>query len=121
MQWTSRIPDQIFEIGFWRGFGKVWSITLVQTLSKTYLGYPRDRFDIGFDQVFLSKFPQTLSKTLSRKIRSNILPVQYSDILSLSWAHLEGPEIYHLYFYIFAVGPKNTKCPRMGLIIGLRG
>ncbi len=32
-----------------------------------------------------------------------------------------GPQIYHLSFYIFAVGPKNTRYPRMGLRIGLRG
>jgi hypothetical protein len=37
------------------------------------------------------------------------------------WTEREGPQIDHLSFYIFAVGPKNTKCPRMGLIIGLRG
>jgi hypothetical protein len=37
------------------------------------------------------------------------------------WADLEGPQIYHLSFYPFAVGPQNTKCPRMGLRIGLRG
>ncbi len=36
-------------------------------------------------------------------------------------AHLEGPAIYHLSFCLFAVGPKNAKCPRMGLRIGLRG
>ncbi len=27
----------------------------------------------------------------------------------LDWADLEGPQIYHLYFCLFAVGPKNTK------------
>ncbi len=30
-----------------------------------------------------------------------------------TWADLEGPNIYHLYLYLFAVGPKNKKCPRM--------
>ncbi len=37
------------------------------------------------------------------------------------WADVERPQIYHLYFYICAVGPQNTKCPQMGLRIGLRG
>jgi hypothetical protein len=27
------------------------------------------------------------------------------------WEDLEGPQIYHLSLYIFAVGPKNTKVP----------
>ena len=36
------------------------------------------------------------------------------------WADLEGPQIYHLFLYLFAVGPGNTKYPRTGLIIGLR-
>ncbi len=39
---------------------------------------------------------------------------------SLNWADLEGPQTYHLCFYLFAVGPINTKYPRMGLKIGLR-
>ncbi len=37
------------------------------------------------------------------------------------WVDLEGPQIHHLYFYLFADGPKNTKCPRMGLGNGHRG
>ena len=36
--------DIMFEIGFRIGFGKVWARRLVQTLSKTYLGCPRERF-----------------------------------------------------------------------------
>ncbi len=43
------------------------------------------------------------------------------DLRGTVWADLEWPQIYHLSFYILAVGPKNTKCPRMGLRIGLRG
>ncbi len=34
---------------------------------------------------------------------------------------LMGPQISHIYFVLFAVGRKNTECPRMGLRIGLRG
>ncbi len=41
----------------------------------------------------------------SRLPPSRLLPV---------WAYLEGPQIYHLYFHISAVGPQNTKCSRMG-------
>ncbi len=37
------------------------------------------------------------------------------------WADLEGL-IFIIYIStFFAVGPKNTKCPRMGIRIGLRG
>ncbi len=41
---------------------------LVQTLSKTYLGGTRHRFQIGFEQVFWSKLSQTLTQTLSQQI-----------------------------------------------------
>ena len=41
--------------------------------------------------------------------------------MHLVWADLTGPEIYLLYVYLFAADPKNTKYPRMGLTIGLRG
>ncbi len=36
-------------------------------------------------------------------------------------ADLEGPQTHHLSFYLFAVGPKNTKCQQMRLGIGPRG
>ncbi len=62
-------------------FGEVWTRKLVQALSKTYLGYPRNRFEIGFEQVFWPKLPQTISKTLCLKTRSTIFPVNYGDIL----------------------------------------
>ena len=50
-----------------------------------------------------------------------LVPAEDALITKLYWADLEGPRIYHVSFYLFAVGPKNTKCPRMGLINGLRG
>jgi hypothetical protein len=37
-----------------------------------------------------------------------------------NWADLAGSQIYHLSFYRFAVGLKNTKCSRMGLRNGFR-
>ncbi len=37
------------------------------------------------------------------------------------WDELGGPQVYHIYFDVVAVGAKNIKCPRMGLIICLRG
>ena len=36
-------------------------------------------------------------------------------------ADLGGPQIYHVSFYLFAAVTKNTKYPRTGLRIGLRG
>ncbi len=39
----------------------------------------------------------------------------------LDWADLGAPHICHVYFYLFAAGTKNTKYPRTGLRIGLRG
>ncbi len=55
-------------------------------------------------------------RTLPREVATKI-KIQSA----LNWADLEVPQIYHSYFYLFVVGPKNTKCPRMGLVIGLRG
>jgi hypothetical protein len=42
------------------------------------------------------------------------------EAAKLFWADHGGPQIYHLYFYLFAAGPKNTKYPRTGLLIGVR-
>ncbi len=49
------------EIRFWMGPGDAWTRKLVQTLSKTYLGYSRERLQLGFEQILCSKLPQTLS------------------------------------------------------------
>ncbi len=64
--WTGGYSTLFSEIGFWIGPGEVWASKLAQSLSNTYLGGPLDRFDIGFEQVFWSKLPQTKSKTRSR-------------------------------------------------------
>ncbi len=71
----------------WIGFGEVWARKFVQTLSKTYLGDTRDRFYIGLEQVLRSKLPQTLSETLSRKIRSNTVPVHDGPLLLQDRVH----------------------------------
>ncbi len=88
MQRTGSIINRLLDIGLWIGFGKVWTRKLVQTPSKTYLGYPRDRFQIRFEPAFWPELSQILSKTLSRKTRSSILPVRYGDILTLNIAQL---------------------------------
>ncbi len=41
-----------FEIGCWIGSGEFWTRKLVQTISKTYFGWPRDRSQVGIEQVF---------------------------------------------------------------------
>ncbi len=41
--------------------------------------------------------------------------------MTLAEQTMRGLNMYHLSFHLFAVGPKNTKCPQMGLRIGLRG
>ncbi len=50
------------------GFGEVWTRKLVQTLAKTYLGYPRDRF---FEHVSGPKFPEPYQNPISKN------PVEY--------------------------------------------
>jgi hypothetical protein len=57
-----------------------------------------------------------------RKPAQNQPKLKYRLLFPKSyWADVEGPQIYHLTFHLFAVGSKNTKCPRMGLRIGLQG
>jgi hypothetical protein len=61
-----------------------------------------------------------LPTRLSWDMTCDFGPPVWAD-LGRNWADLDGPQIYHLSFYLFAVCPRNTKCPRMGLRIGLRG
>ncbi len=71
-----RRPEQ-FATGF-------WSPHDIQNRSKPGPGSPvRRHLNLRFGQVFCSKLSQALSKTHSRKIRSNVLPVRYGDILTL--------------------------------------
>ncbi len=74
--------DLNFEIGFCIGFGTVWTRKRVQTLSKSHLGYPRNRFQIWYEQVFWSKLPKTLSKTISQKKTVEYPPCPF-------WRHFE--------------------------------
>ncbi len=86
--------DRIFEIGFWIGFGEVWTRQLIQTLSETYLGCPRDKFYIGFEQVVWSNLPHTPSQSRSRKIMSSseseTLPQHSGNHALMCAMHLDG-------------------------------
>ena len=79
---------------------------------------PGDNFEGRF--VTLSAPPSELKSKIRIRLLlgSDLIPkINRGDKPpTVSWADFEGPQIYHICFYLFAVGPKNTKYPRMGLI-----